>query len=339
LIDYVINLLTHPHSLIVHSLISYSYSQTLYTYGHHKSSSLKIQIAAAFNCVRLSVEDKDNAPETITGHALGGLRTFDSRWPVLLTPSGPLWNSASIARFVSRSGDTESNLLGYSYFEQGLVDQWVDFTTSELQLAINAWIYPILGYLQTSNDEKNIAKRVSLDLLKRLNSYLLHNTYLAGERISLADITVFTAVLDLFIHVLDENLLKSIHNVTRWFLTCFNHPIIHPFVSSSNLYASTYLNSLGKGDYTLPNQDSEEGGEVESSSNQNKSITSTNRSALAHDADKHVHVPRPTKKLTEKDIENKAIASVYHPHSPTKDAKKSKHQNSPGSLKNIHQPK
>jgi elongation factor 1-gamma len=293
--------------------------------------------------VRLSVEDKDNAPESILGHALGGLRTFDSRWPVLLTPSGPLWNSTSIARFVARSGDTESNLLGYSYFEQGLVDQWVDFTTSELQLAINAWIYPILGYLQTSNEEKDIAKRVNLDLLKRLNSYLLHNTYLAGERITLADITVFTAVLDLFIHVLDANLLKSISNVTRWFLTCFNHPIIHPFVSSSNLSASAYLNSLGKGDYTLPNQESaaeEEGGEDESGSQishseSHKAVTKS----LAHDADKHVHVPRPTKKLTEKDLENKAIASVYHPHSPTKDHKKGKHQNSPGSLKNIHQPK
>jgi elongation factor 1-gamma len=255
------------------------------------------------------------------------------------SPSGPLWNSTSIARFVARSGDTESNLLGYSFFEQGLVDQWCDFTTSELQIAINAWIYPILGYLQTSNEEKAIAKRVTLDLLKRLDSYLLHNTYLAGERITLADITVFSAVLDLFIHVLDEGLLKSIRNVSRWFLTCFNHPIIHPIVSNSNLSASQYLNSLGKGDYNLPNQESgEEAAQSQiQNRNQNKAV-STNRAALAHDADKHVHVPRPTKKLTEKDLENKAIASVYHPHSPTKEVK-GKHQNSPGSLKNIHQPK
>lgn len=57
-----------------------------------------------------------------------------------------------------------------------------------------------------------------------LNAHLLTRTYLVGERISLADISVACTLLNLYTNVLDPAFRKSFVNVNRWFLTLINQP-------------------------------------------------------------------------------------------------------------------
>lgn len=60
--------------------------------------------------------------------------------------------------------------------------------------------------------------------LSVLNAHLLTRTYLVGERITLADISVACTLFNLYTKVLDPNYRKPFVNVNRWFLTLVNQP-------------------------------------------------------------------------------------------------------------------
>jgi len=49
-------------------------------------------------------------------------------------------------------------------------------------------------------------------------------TYLVGETVTLADIAVFTTLIDLFVNLLDSDSRKPYENVCRWFDTVLNQP-------------------------------------------------------------------------------------------------------------------
>lgn len=59
-------------------------------------------------------------------------------------------------------------------------------------------------------------------MLTLLDAFLLSRTYLVGERITLADISVACTLLNLYKEVLDPNFRKSFVNVNRWFVTLVN---------------------------------------------------------------------------------------------------------------------
>ncbi len=113
--------------------------------------------------------------------------------PVLETPHGSLFESGAIARYVARLR-ADTNLLGASNFQQGQVDQWIDFVTNEVEPARGILLYPILGYL-TYNDKANTeGKKELTNALNVVNQHLLNNTFLVGNAVTLADITLATAL-------------------------------------------------------------------------------------------------------------------------------------------------
>lgn len=57
-----------------------------------------------------------------------------------------------------------------------------------------------------------------------LDAHLLHRTYLVGDQITCADISIASALLYPFKLTCDKNYLKNYPNVTRWFTTCVNQP-------------------------------------------------------------------------------------------------------------------
>lgn len=60
--------------------------------------------------------------------------------------------------------------------------------------------------------------------LKVLDDYLLTRAYFVGNSITLADITIASALLYPFKLVADKAYLKPFGNVMRWFNTCVNQP-------------------------------------------------------------------------------------------------------------------
>jgi elongation factor 1-gamma len=52
---------------------------------------------------------------------------------VLETPSGSIFESNAIARYVARIR-SDTGLVGASFFESGLVDSWIDFCSHDVSM-------------------------------------------------------------------------------------------------------------------------------------------------------------------------------------------------------------
>ncbi|GCB76944.1 hypothetical protein scyTo_0015578 [Scyliorhinus torazame] len=130
--------------------------------------------------------------------------------PVLVADSGfCVQESNAIAYYVS-----SDVLRGSSRKEAALVQQWINFAESELAPPAAACA------LKFSKMVAAHAKKV----LGLLNDHLHGQTYLVGEHITLADITLVCAMLGLFKNVLDPSLRESYADVDRWFTRCINQP-------------------------------------------------------------------------------------------------------------------
>ena len=73
--------------------------------------------------------------------------------------------------------------------------QWCSFANTEILPAIGAWFRPTVGRDPYNKKSVDVAEATIKTIMAYLNSYLIDNTYLVGERLSLADIIV-TAHLD-----------------------------------------------------------------------------------------------------------------------------------------------
>jgi len=181
----------------------------------------KVLIAARYNGVDIEAPEfnfgvDNQAPEFKKKNPLGKV-------PVLETPEGPLWESNAIVRYIARLND-DAKLYGSNKYEAGLVDQWIDFSVSQIELPAAAWLYPIFKIVENNPQATNNAKGELRNVLALLNEHLETRTYLVNERITLADIVVSSALLQLFTTVLDPGFRKLFVNVVRWFTTLVNQP-------------------------------------------------------------------------------------------------------------------
>jgi len=190
----------------------------LYTYpGNFRA--FKALIAAQYNGVDIEVPEfkmmEDNqTPEFLAKNPLGKV-------PLLETDQGCIFESNAISRYIARiRSDTE--LYGVSFFESGQIDSWIDFCAHELELPATMWFYPIFGYMPFNAAATAKAKEDLKKALEVLDTHLLHRTYLVGDKITLADITVASALVYPMKMLLDAGFRKPFGNVERWFCTCVN---------------------------------------------------------------------------------------------------------------------
>ena len=149
---------------------------------------------------------------------------------MLDTPTGPLFESNAIARYVARLRP-DAGLYGASFYQQAQVDQWIDFSANELEPARGVWLYTVLGALPSNNPKPvQEAKKDVEAALKVLDSHFLHNTFLVGQGVTLADIAVFTALLEPYAKLFSPQLQKQFPNLLRWFNTIANQPEVSAVV-------------------------------------------------------------------------------------------------------------
>lgn len=143
---------------------------------------------------------------------------------------------------------TESNAIAYYVASPSLrggelptqarVWQWASWADSELLPASCAWVFPYLGIMQFNKQNVERAKSDLLAALRVLDAHLLTRTFLETERVTLADIIVFTTLLHAFQHVLDPQVRSEIVNVQRWFLTLAHQPQVAAVVGELSLCAA-----------------------------------------------------------------------------------------------------
>jgi len=142
--------------------------------------------------------------------------------PVLETNEGTIFEPNAAARYIARK--STAALFGSSDFEAAQVEQWIDFSVTEIDLPSSVWVFPILGYIQNNATATQRAKGDIRKVLDILNNHLAERTFLVGERISLADIVVATSLHRLYVKVLDTGFRKQYVNTNRWFTTIVNQP-------------------------------------------------------------------------------------------------------------------
>ncbi|CAH8490960.1 unnamed protein product [Schistosoma rodhaini] len=113
------------------------------------------------------------------------------------------------------------------------VTQWVNYADNNILPSVATWVYPCLGITQFNKQNTEKAKACISSVLKFLNEQLSKITFLVGDRLSQADITVFTALHPLFTHVYEENDRKSYPHVVRWYTTIANQPEVLNVVGPS----------------------------------------------------------------------------------------------------------
>ncbi|XP_072293849.1 elongation factor 1-gamma [Eucyclogobius newberryi] len=194
---------------------------TLYTYPENWRA-FKAQIAAQYSGVSLKLAS--SSPAFIFGQT-NRTPAFLNNFPLGKVPAYQgddgfcLFESNAIAHYLSNEA-----LRGTTPQAASQVLQWVSFADSEIIPPASAWVFPTLGIMQFNKQATEQAKEDVKRVLTVLNHHLNTCTFLVGERISLADITVACSMLWLYKQVLEPSFRQPYTNVNRWFVTCINQP-------------------------------------------------------------------------------------------------------------------
>ena len=110
----------------------------------------------------------------------------------------------------------------YSY---ATVLSWMSFFNTEVLIPLRGWMRPLLG--RAPYDKKGVedSSKVVLKALDVAEQHLVHNTYLAGDRITLADFFAAGSISHCFKFLFDKTWRAQNPNITRWYITVNDEPI------------------------------------------------------------------------------------------------------------------
>ena len=143
-------------------------------------------------------------------------KTPTTTLPFLETKDGNISESKAIGYYLCQKYKPE--LLGQTVFEKAKINQWIEFACCEICRCYRSIIYPIFGwseYCQKSFNEENAKLK---EYIKILDKELASNEFIAGNKLTLADVLLFRYLrLFMMLHF-PEGMRKSLlPNVTKWF--------------------------------------------------------------------------------------------------------------------------
>ncbi|KAG8378504.1 hypothetical protein BUALT_Bualt08G0144000 [Buddleja alternifolia] len=174
-------------------------------------SGVKIELVKDFE---MGVSNK--TPEFIKMNPLGKI-------PVLETPDGAIFESNAIARYVAKL-DPDTSLYGSSLLDYGHIEQWMDFSATEVDAHLGSWLYPRLGFRLYLPPAEEVAITNLKRALSALNTHLASNTYLVGHGVTIADIVMICNLFYGFKNILTKSFTSEFPHVERYFWTLINQP-------------------------------------------------------------------------------------------------------------------
>ena len=123
------------------------------------------------------------------------------------------------------SQNEKTALLGHTKQDYASIVRWLSFANMELLPNIGGWFLPLVG--REPYNQKNIrdSEAKTLKAVGVLEQHLLVNTFLVGERITLADLFTTGIVARGFQYVFGKEWREKHPCTTRWFETIYNQPI------------------------------------------------------------------------------------------------------------------
>jgi len=205
-------------------------SGTLYTYANNPRAQL-IQIAAEYGGSSVKVSPDftmgvtNTTPEYLAKFPFKQVPAFESS-------AGNLSDTFAIASLVGGSA-----LRGENEMTRCQITQFMNTAETSLFPAACQILYPCWGLMPNN---KNVIAKANVqfnDYMSSLESYLNDKTYLVGEAVTLADLTVAMYLRDMYNMILDESARSKYINVTRWFTTIINQDEVTRVVGTTALCA------------------------------------------------------------------------------------------------------
>ncbi|KAI0252280.1 elongation factor 1-gamma [Lactifluus subvellereus] len=181
---------------------------TLYT--NSGTEAKRIRAIAAF--AGLSVEVKESISDIV-------------KTPTLTSRDGfSVFEASAIGRYIAFLAPN-STLIGNGATEAALVDQWVAFVDSDIARYNTLILQLVRGAINPYNKPIHTVFQDRLtSALTILERHLATRTFLASERITLADITLAAELQSAFSTTVDAALRGKLPNVLRHFETIVNQP-------------------------------------------------------------------------------------------------------------------
>jgi len=194
---------------------------SIYTYPN-SSNAFKSEIASKF-CGNVKIVyppfefEKDNkTAEFLKKNPNGQVPTMD-------TPEGPVWESNAMAKYVARKGN-DSGLYGTNDYETTIIDQWIEFYRSRLELPLEILVYPLYGWEKYNQEAHDKAKKDITVAFGVLNGVLNGRQYVVGNRPTLVECIMIPLLSRGFSFIFEQEFLTPFPNVVQWFKRCVTLP-------------------------------------------------------------------------------------------------------------------
>ena len=116
-------------------------------------------------------------------------------------------------------------MLGKTKQDYASIVRWMSFANQEILIPLAGWFRPLVGRDPYNKKAVDDAHKATLKAVGVLEQHLLVNTFLVGERITLADFYATSIVSRGFEFVFDKKWRSEYPNVTRWYETVYHQPI------------------------------------------------------------------------------------------------------------------
>ncbi|KAK3501531.1 putative translation elongation factor eEF-1, gamma chain [Neurospora crassa] len=192
----------------------------LYTYEANPRSTAILAVAKANNLdlevIKVDLEAAIEEYKKV--NPLGKVPTFVG------ADGYTLFECIAIAIYVA-SQNEKTTLLGKTKQDYASILKWLSFFNTEVLPPLAGWYRPLLGKAPYNKKAVEDAQATALKAISVAEAHLKNNTFLVGERITLADLFATGIIARGFEFFFDKAWREQYPNVTRWYTTVYNQPI------------------------------------------------------------------------------------------------------------------
>ncbi|OJD17561.1 hypothetical protein AJ78_02374 [Emergomyces pasteurianus Ep9510] len=123
------------------------------------------------------------------------------------------------------SQNEKTTLLGKTKQDYASILRWMSFANTELLPALGGWFRPLVGRDPYNKASVEANSKAALKAFAVLEKHLTSNTYLVGERLTLADLFAASMSSRGFEFVLGQTWRLDNPAVTRWYETVVNQDV------------------------------------------------------------------------------------------------------------------
>ncbi|KKA29040.1 hypothetical protein TD95_002207 [Thielaviopsis punctulata] len=175
--------------------------------------------------------------EHLSAHGLGKI-------PALVTEDGFAVSECIAIAVYLASQNEKTTLLGKTKQDYASILKWMSYFNSEVLPNLARWFKPLLG--KEPYNKKNVedAQATVLKVVSVIEAHLVKNTYLVGERITLADLFAAGLITRGFEYFFDAKFREEYPATSRWFTTIIAQPIYSAVATPLELLETPKLTNV-----------------------------------------------------------------------------------------------